>query len=162
MKKRILALLIAFVVFGGTMGAYAIWDNLTQTESEIVTVGEGTNLTVAANVTAPAGKVLVPAGVVLKAEDVESITLTYDVVLDQTALTGLDLSVVASNVEINGSTTYASLVNIAISQSSATVNDANVTVTVVITLTEPSTQAEYDAIVNQPISFDLTFTATQQ
>lgn len=161
MKKRTL-FIVALVVLllGSTVGAYAYWDNLQQTQAETITIGAGTTLTVTADAVAPAGKVLVPAGTVIKADDVEEIVLTYNVKLDKAAVANLNLAVVASNIKINDSTTNASLVTVDVSLASATVNNSDVVVTVTVTLSEPGTQAIYDAIINQDITFDLTFTAT--
>ena len=159
--KKVLAAIIVALLLGGTAFAFSWWDNLSQTQNETIEIGEGVTLNVSAVATAPAGKVLVPAGVVLKANDVEEIVLTYNVKLDQTALAALNLSVVASNVQIGGSTDNIDLVNIDISQASATVNGADVLVTVTVTIDEPSTQAIYDLIKNQAITFTLTFAGSQ-
>ena len=159
--KKVLAAIIVALLLGGTAFAFSWWDNLSQTQNETIEIGEGVTLNVSAVATVPAGKVLVPAGVVLKANDVEEIILTYNVKLDQTALDDLNLSVEATDVQIGGSTDNIDLVNINISQSSATVNDADVLVTVTITIDEPSTQAIYDLIKNQAITFTLTFTGSQ-
>jgi len=160
MKKRLLAVLLVAIVFVGSGFAFSYWDNLTVSQSETITLGEGTSLTVSAQATVPAGKYLVPSGTVMKADDLDSIALTYNVVLDQTLATALDLSVTSSNVLIGGSSTYASLVNISITPQPTTVNDSNVLVTVTVTLSEPADQTAYDAIVNQAITFDLTFVAS--
>jgi len=161
MFKKIIAALLIAIVLGGSAFAYAWWDNLSKTEEETLTIGSGVTLEVAAVATAPAGKVLVPESVVLKANDVESITLTYNVKLDQTALNPLTLTVSASNILVAGSATNSGLVNIDITQGSATVNGTDVLVTVVITLTEPATVEVYNAIIDQPITFTLTFSAAQ-
>lgn len=160
MKKRTLLIVaLLLLLLGSTIGAYAYWDNLTASQVETITIGEGTTLTVTADAVAPAGKALVPVGVILKSNDVESIELTYNVKLDQTVVTDLDLSVVASNIQIGGSTANAGLVSVNISLGSATVNSSDVVVTVTVTLTQPATVTIYNAIKNQPITFDLTFTA---
>lgn len=161
MMRKLMIALVALLALGGTVSAYAWWDTLQETQSETLTIGEGTDLVVAVTATAPVGKVLVPSGVVLGANDVDSIVLTYDVNLSKEAVSDLNLSVSASNVQINESTTNAGLVNIAVTPNVATpVNNTTVvTVTVTVTLNEPTTEAEYNAIVNQDITFDLTFSA---
>jgi hypothetical protein len=161
MKKRLLALVLVAIVLVGTGFAFSYWDNLQVQQSETITVGEGTDLTVSAVAEAEAGKVLVPAGTVMKANDLDEIVLTYNVVLDQTVNTALNLTVTSSNVLVGGVSTYAGLVNIDISQAAATVNDSNVLVTVTITLDEPADATEYAGVANAAITFDLTFTATQ-
>lgn len=157
MVKKLLVALAIVGMLGGTVLAFSYWDNLQQSEQEVINVGNGVTLEVAVDDIVPAGKVLVPAGVVMKANDVDSVVLTYNVKLDEAALEALDLEVVASNIEIGGSDVNADLVNIAIVLGSATVNNANVLVTVTVTLDQPATVAVYNAIINQDITFDLTF-----
>jgi len=159
--KKLLMVALVVVLLSGTAFAFSWWDNLSQTQSETVTIGEGVTLTVNAVAEAPAGSYLVPAGVVLKANDVESIVLTYNVKLDQTVLSDLNLDITASNVLIGGDATNSSLVNINISQASSTVNDSDVLVTVTVTLSQPSSFEIYNVIKNQVITFDLTFEALQ-
>ena len=159
MFKKLFAVLAVALLLGGTVLAFAYWDNLQQEKSEIIEIGNGVTLQVAAVAVAPEGKVLVPAGVAMKANDVDEVVLTYNVKLDEAALAALDLSVVASNIKIGGSDVNADLVNVAISLASATVNDANVLVTVTVTLDQPLTVAVYDVIKNANITFDLTFSA---
>lgn len=159
MFKKLAIVLVALLAFGGTVSAYAWWDTLQETQNETLTVGEGTDLVVAVNATAPAGKVLVPAGVVLGVNDVNQIELTYDVNLSKEAQSALTLAVTASNVKIGGDATNAGLVNIAISPNQS-VNSSVVTVTVTVTLTEPDTEVIYNAIINNDITFDLTFIAS--
>lgn len=161
MFKKLIAVIALVLVLGGSALAYSWWDSLAVTENETLTIGQGVTLQVSAVATAPAGKVLVPSGVVLKADDVTSVVLTYNVKLDLAAVTALNLSVTSSNVQIGGSTANASLVNIAISQASSTVNDTDVLVTVTVTLSQPADLATYTAVINKAITFDLAFTATQ-
>ncbi len=160
MFKKMFAVLVIALLLSGTVLAFSYWDNLQQQQAEELNIGNGVTLELAAVAVAPVGKVLVPTGVVMKANDVASIVLTYNVKLDEAALTALDLDVIASNIEIGGLTDNAALVNIDISLAASTVNASNVLVTVTVTLTEPATVLIYDAIKNQPITFDLTFTAS--
>lgn len=161
MKKKLLALLALLLLFGGTTVAFAYWDDLAQTEQEVLVIGEGVTLEVAAVATAPANSVLVPDGVVMKANDVDSIVLTYNVALDKAALAALDLSVTYENVKINNVADTNNLVNINITTASAVVNDADVLVTVTVTLNEPNDFNTYQDIIGESISFDLVFEASQ-
>ncbi len=164
MKKRLIVVLaLVMLLFGSTVYAYSIWDNLQANETDItIPVNDGgVTISVSPSQAMPAGTYLVPVGAVLQANTVDSAVLTYDVSLDKQTQSDLDLTVTASNILIGGSSTYSTLVDVAISPASPTVNQAGVTVTVTITLTEPTTQAAYDAIVNQNITFDLSFVATQ-
>ncbi|MFA5275121.1 MAG: hypothetical protein WC339_06605, partial [Candidatus Izemoplasmatales bacterium] len=79
----------------------------------------------------------------------------------QAVINPLTLSVVASDVLINADATYADLVNINIVKAETTVNNADVLVTVTVTLTEPATELAYNAVHNQPITFTLSFSAAQ-
>ena len=160
MFKKLFAVLVVALLLGGTVLAFSYWDNLQQEQSEIIEIGNGVTLQVAAVAVAPAGKVLVPAGVVMKANDVEEVVLTYNVKLDQAAIDDLDLEVVYSNVLIGGSAINAGLVNINIVKASSTVNSTDVLVTVTVTLTQPSTVEIYNVIKNQEITFDLTFSGS--
>ncbi|MFP4286956.1 MAG: hypothetical protein ACLFRI_04595 [Candidatus Izemoplasmataceae bacterium] len=157
MKKKLLGLFLLLFLIGGSGVAFAIWDDLEEVDTVTVGIGEGTTLAV--NLDTQTSGTLVPNGVLLKSGDVESVVIEYTVELDQTVIAPLDFTVNASNVEIGGDTTYANLVNILIVADSTLGNTAG-TVTVTVTLTEPSTTAEYDAIINEEITFDLTFTAT--
>ncbi len=161
MLRKLSLFVIALVLIGGSALAFAWWDNLTVEEEETITIGEGVTLEVLAVAEVPEGKALVPAGVILKADDVDEVELTYNVKLDTEVPEALDLDVVSSNIEIGGDATYAGLVNIDISLAESTVNDVDVLVTVTVTLDEPADQTEYDAIVNQDITFTLTFTASE-
>lgn len=157
MKKVFVALLIALLI-GGTSIAFSWWDNLSQEQNETLQIGEGVTLSVTAVATAPADKVLVPAGVTLTADMVEQVELTYNVKLDKTVVTPLTLNVVASDILIGGVSTNSDLVNINISQAASTVNDVDVLVTVTVSLNMPATETIYNEISNNPITFTLTFT----
>lgn len=165
MKQNILKISLVVVLvlalFGLTITSFAFWDQLTQTENETIVIGEGTTVSVAAVVTVPEGKFLVPAGVVMGTNDVSSVELTYEVEIDKELVDALDLSVIASSVLIDGSAENAGLVNINIALAQATINAGDkVLVTVTVTLDEPTSQAQYDAVKNGDITFTLTFTAT--
>ena len=160
MIKKLAILLVALVTLGGSVSAFAWWDTTTQTQNEILTVGEGTTLTMDVVAAAPVGKVLVPSGVVLGINDVNEIVLSYDLNLSKEAQSALTLNTSVSNVEIDGDDSYASYVNIDITPSSTSINNGVITVTVTITLTEPLTEAIYEDIINADISFDLTFNAS--
>lgn len=163
MKRKILAALIALFTIGGSVSAFAVWDNLTATKSETLTIGQGgVTLTVAVEDVVPVGAKLVPTTAALKTGDVKSIVLTYNVKLDTAVVSPLAFTVTADAITINNVSTYSSLVNIGIVKEFDTVNTNDVLVTVTITLTEPTSQAEYEAIINQAIAFNLNFVATPQ
>lgn len=173
MKRKLLGLFLLLFLLGGSSVAFAIWDDLEEPVNDVtVGIGQGVTLQVALGSdsrTNPSTDNLVPAGVVLKAGDVTSVDLVYNVNLDVPSLDDLNLSVSASNVQIGLDATYAGLVNIQVGAvdivatpfTTTGVNSTAIQVTVTITLTEPTTQAEYNAIINSDITFDLTFTASQ-
>lgn len=161
MIKKLGIVALALIAFGGTMSAYAWWDTLEESQNETLTIGEGTDLVVAVNATAPVGKVLVPSGVIMGINDVNEIVLSYDLNISKEAQNDLTLITSTSNILIDGNNDYSSFVNIVVSPSSTNVNTSVITVTVTITLSEPTTQEIYNAIINSDITFDLTFAATQ-
>src|SRR5690606_26454859 len=122
MFKKLFAVLVVALLLGGTVLAFSYWDNLQQEQSETIVIGKGVTLQVAAVAEVPENKVLVPVGAVMKANDVNSIVLTYNVKLDQAAVNNLNLAVVASDILIGGSAENAGLVNINIVKASSTVN----------------------------------------
>ena len=164
MKKRILAVIALVLLFGGTSLAFGYWDNLEQDlTGETVVISEGVVLTVASGVHADDTKVLVPSGVVMKANDVTSYVITYDVALDTAAVNDLDLTVTASNILINGENTYTNiytnLIDVDIS-APAKINSTTVTVTITVTFTgEPADITAYTAVATGDITFDLNFLA---
>lgn len=160
-KKSLLATLFALFIFSGSALAtstYAYWNMLTKTQDETVQLGEGVAVTVAADVVAPAGKALVPAGTLSdESTQVEEVTLTYNVGFNKPVTKTFNLEVVASAAKIGGSADHAALVNIIIT-APATVDNAGAVVSVTVTLTEPADEVTYLAIINKAITFTLTFT----
>lgn len=164
-KRKSLFALIALVILSGVSavtGTYAYWNTLQKVEDETVLVGVGLDTVVVANVSAQAGKQLVPAGrTVDAAVEVEQVIFTYDVKLSKAVSVALPFEVVESNVLIGGDATHASLVNIAIVHPATLIDTTVQTVTVTVTLTEPANQTVYNAIINKNITFNLTFTVSQ-
>lgn len=162
-KKRTRILIIAtLVVLSLAISGmtYAYWDFLQDDVSDVqLTLGQGTTLSVAVGANTADGKTLVPAGVLLGANDIESAVFNYTASLSKTVAEAASLSVevVAGSVKINGATTYASLVDITINAPATITDTAAFTVTV--TLTEPANQTEYDAIYGQTVTFDLNIIA---
>lgn len=168
-KKVFRRLLVAFVVMltvGGTVTAFAYWDNLSQTENPTqIVLGNGVELQVSETVGATNGEYLVPSSALLKANDVTSIQLTYTVKLSEAVLTAPDLTVTVESVTIDNGidaefndTDEGDLVNVVVSNTT-TVNDADVTVTVTITLDDPADAATYEKYENADINLELLFSA---
>lgn len=162
MVRKLLVAIIALFVVSGSVSAFAYWDNLTQTESQSITLGEGVSLVVGVNAAPPSGKVLIPTTATVREplSQVQSVVTVYDVNLDTSLSSPLAFTVAASNIQIGGSTTHAGLVTVDIVKAANEVNATAVEVTVTVTIAEPADQTAYDAIKNQPITFDLTFDAS--
>ena len=157
--KKILAAIIVALLLGGTAFAFSYWDNTSQSSSVSLTAGEATTLSLTVSGDGSGAGTLVPSTVLVGTDDVTSITMEYTVSLNKTFASDLTFAVSESNVLIGGSSTYDSLVNIAITANSTINGDAPETVTVVITLTEPADETAYNAVANATITFDLTFVA---
>ena len=161
-SKMVVFSLVALLLLtvAGLIGvSYAYWSRLTAERNNTVIIGEGTEVILTAVVEPEEGKVLVPAGNALGANEVESVTMVYNVRLSQQAAQNLELSVDVSDVQIGESGALAHLVNIAVTHVEF-INNQNVQVQVVVTLTEPANEAEYNAVINKAITFKLTFSAS--
>jgi len=164
MKRKLLALLILFVVIGGSAGAFAYWDNLSVDDTNnSITIGNGVNLSFTESVTATTS--LVPAGVIIKSGDVTEVVYTYNVDLNEILGSPLTLTVTVDGQAINGNTGLgAAYVGTAVTVGGVASNtgdlngDATTIVTVTITLNEPS-QADYLLVANQAITFNVNLTA---
>ena len=160
-KKLLLSIISIMLVLFTSIGVtYAYWDYLSTNQSEVVIVGEGTNIVLEVEAVAPVGKTLVPENVVLGLNDVDNVVLTYNVKLDKELTENLNLSVLATDILIGGESTYSYLVNIDIVMANNLLNNSNVLVTVTVTLTEPETYEIYEIIKNGEITFDLMFSAS--
>lgn len=161
-SKKLAVILLAVLALVGSTGAFAFWDQLTAGSDEIVYIGEGVTLTLSDSLSSEAPDArLIPANAVLKPGDIKSVTFTYDVALDQEAVTDLLFEVEVLNVLINGSSQYADLANFEINHAEF-INSDVVQVTITLTLTEPADFEAYTAIANQDITFDVLFSSEQQ
>ncbi|MCD4827408.1 MAG: hypothetical protein K8Q99_06515 [Acholeplasmataceae bacterium] len=171
-RKLVIGLLVmlAVAVSGFT---FAFWagslsgDDVVASNSVTIGTGEAVTTEVTFGASQGAGT-LVPSG---RADDsvagaVESVVFSFVVTWAEAANGSYNgnvgtLASVVSNVQINGATTNAGLVNPVVGGDTTVVlNGATATVTVTVTLTEPATQEIYNAIVGQAITFDVTFTVT--
>ena len=162
MLKRLMVVLILMLIVASSTIAFAWWDNLSQTDEQTLLIGQGVTLEVDAVVTAPEGKVLVPKGIVMKVGDVDLVELTYNVKLDYEVIEDLDLSVIAKNILIGDSDKNSDLDNIDIVLNQEQVNSEDVFVKVYISLDMPESEAQYNEIINQKITFTLDFEANQR
>lgn len=161
LKRLSVILLVLFISLSAGL-IYAYWDNLTVTKDETITIGEGLTVEVEAKATAPAGKVLIPStATYVGTNDVQKITLTYNVAASKTVSGTMSVTATASNIKINNSTTHAGLVTVTVSPSdSTTITTSPILFTVEVTMAEPTTQAIYDEVKGKPITFTLTFTGS--
>lgn len=158
--RKLLVLGLLLISLGGTVGAYAYWDDLTRNQEESLLIGEGTSLVVESVVSVPEGKYLVPAGTVLKANDIESLELKYNVKLNDEVSNDLYLYVRTDNVLINNDENLSELVHIDLSASVSTTEKYEISVSAVVSLDEPLTEEEYELVANSIISFDILFDAS--
>lgn len=161
MFKKIGAIVITLLLIGGSIIAFGYWDRLTADEE--VTIGIGEGVTISVDLDEQTEGVLVPAGVVMKEGDVDEVEVEFTVVVDspEDILNALDFDVTVTNIQIGGSTEHANLVNTSIT-APTTIQDDPVEVTITVTLDMPGSEAAYDAIKTENITFDVTFTATIQ
>ena len=177
------------VMIFGTTTAFAIWDSLSDSVlNNTINIGEGVTVTVEDQDVSNwlgAGNQLVPTNVVLKEGDETEATKIFEItytggVLDE----ALYLDVIYSNVEIDGGATGIDLVFFSIDvnetgnfsdPSSIYLNNTlgddqlannnfdgfpTLYVRVTVTLDDEGTEAEYAAIEDKPITFDLEFQAS--
>ena len=164
MKKFIVAALLLLMV-GSTSLAFAWWDSLETTENN-VTIGIGEGVTLEVELDTQTDGVLVPSGVVLQPNQVTSYVISYEVDLDTTVSEALLLSVLESNVAVGGESALGQYIGFDIVLSSSTIQNDTVTVTVTVTLELTEAIVINDSLdisdfTNENITFDLTFTATQ-
>ena len=168
-NKVIAAFAVMMFALVSTVGVtYAYWASTVTTDpsvqEESVTIGEAdaATATISVVLTQDTGT-LVPSGQIANSvsssNPVESIVLSYVVDWDSTTgnpkgTTGI---LKASVSNISGDTN--GLLNFAASTDQTIIVDGDsVTVTITVTMDEPADQAEYNAIKNAIITFDVTFT----
>jgi len=171
-RKLVIGLLVilAVAVSGFT---FAFWaGSLTgnnAVESNTINIGTGEAVTTEVVLSASQDTgVLVPAGRAddsVEANAVEQVVFSFVVDWNDTVSNDSfdgdlgNIAVVVDNVQINGSTTNAGLVNTVVGgATTVALNGATATVTVTVTLTEPADQTTYNAVAGQPITFDVTIT----
>ena len=150
--------MLLFTLVALTVTTYAFWNYLTHTESNNINLSSGDEIIVELN-TSTSG-LLIPATQTPTSGEVTEISYTFNVKANQQALDGgfTNLNVSIENLNINGITDYNYLINTDLVLESTTITTSNQLVTLTITLTEPSTQIEYEAIKGGVISLDLVFT----
>lgn len=182
MKRTLVAALLGIAAIAASGTTFAYWASSVAASSDTavgtVTIGEGNEVTTTVTVADQTASGLVPVGFAVDPGEVEFVVLQFTVAWDSTnqdaaGHTGT-LAVTLTDLEIDGLTTYASLVTTAVqiggTVTGATLNadgstaivadGADVTVFVKLTLAEPSTRAIYDAVATKDITFTATFAVT--
>ncbi len=183
-KGKIGVALIVFLFIGfvfTTTSAFSYWREVTvSNDVEIINIGEPVEIVVTDLNTSPASVNLVPDGYAMKINDVEYVTLSYEVGVSQELMNTVNLIVSTDRILIAGDDTYAHLIDIDIMGMGDEVimdlyNDT-ITIDVVVRLIEPidaeeaaesgldesrvnvgDSLAAYQAINNQNVSFELRF-----
>ena len=155
-KKALVGFLSVFVLLI-TLVSFLNLSFLSAYSSNEIVIQAGASIEVENVVKADDNNKLVPLGAILGIDDVDKIEVTYEVKLNNTDK-DLKLNVTVDEILIGGESEYAHLVNIKL------VYDDNISsevsyVNVVITLNMPSNKNEYLSIMNQQITYKLTFQA---
>lgn len=178
-RKLVIGLLVMLSVVV-TSFTYAYWANIDYTveqDANTVVIGEGRTVSVGVSVGNTGGQ-LVPNGETansITANPVEYVMFTFTVSLvdDKSGLQSGTLAATVNNVLIGGSAVNAGLV-VTAQQIGGTVTGGtfngggSTTITegtsllvyVKVTLTAPGSEAIYDVIINQNITFDVDFVVT--
>lgn len=163
MKKQILKIMVVVIAMIALVTAtgmsFAYWDSLSAGTDIGINLGENTVLTVTVDGNTAGGKTLVPSGVMMGATDVDEVVFNYTAELSKTPANeaSFTVEVVENSVKIGGDDTYASLVNIEITSPETISTTASISVK--ITLSEPSDEAAYNAVKGKEITFSLSIFA---
>ena len=162
MKNRglIIGALFTFAIIV-TSFTFAYWANvnLADDATGTVTIGEGRTATVTAGLSDSGSGTLVPTGEVANSSsenptDELEFTFTVDWSDDTYEGETSNLTVSISNISNATADTYLNF-----SDDATTITEGTtLTVTVTVTLDEPDNETDYDAIINEDVTFDVTFT----
>lgn len=153
--KILLIGIVALMLTLVTGASFAYWDSLNASSDISLNLGEGTVLDLTVGSNTADGKTLVPTGVMMGANDVDSVTFNYTVELSKTPVNpaALTVAVVADSIKIDDNSAYASLVNVTINAPSTISTTADISI--VITLTEPADEAAYAAVAGKAITLSI-------
>ncbi len=178
-RKLVVGLLVMLAVAVSTF-TFAYWNSIdldSEVASNTVTIGQGRTATVVASLDSQDSGTLVPSGFAassVSANPVEEIVFTFlvDWSDDLYDLGSADLNVLIDNVS---NATAATYLNFEIKVGAAAYTESSnldtvdaltegtqLTILVKVTLDEPADQTDYDAIKNAAITFDVTFTASNE
>ncbi len=170
LKRRnvvlVLLVLFALAVSGTT---YAYWassvNGVQQKQENVINIGEGDAVTVSVNITDPQifPDKLVPTTVTPGAGETNSIVVSYSVTWNEDALLDgvVNQSITASlgTILVGTAENPAGLISVVANPSNPTeiAMGSTVVFTWTVTMAEPANVAEYNAVANQTITFDITF-----
>ena len=162
MLKKLSILAIALFLFGGSTFAFAWWDDLETTDSDIE-IGVGQGVTLEIDASDEAGDNLVPASAVEQDGQTDEITLTYTVSLDTEVDEELNLKTEIENKSFDDDGLNADdVINIDIDPDETTIKNEDVEITLTVTLSDDEDDYEGDVsdYFEAKISFNATFTAS--
>jgi hypothetical protein len=178
--QLIIVLLLAVTLGFTSTAAFAYWTNTSVQSNVTIEFTEEDASLIVNQTNEDFVGVLVPQNYVWFEGEVDEVVFTYEVNIDKTLVTHVDLIVESMNVMVGGSSAYSDLINVTINGTEdISVNDlynSKVLITVVVTITEPIDAAEadregldeslinvedsvaaYEALHGQTIAFDLRF-----
>lgn len=164
MKNRIKSIIVGVItfllVFGLGVGVYAYWaksvQDATLGEEVNVYIGEGGLVTTELVVAGDNSKKLVPVGY---ARDGYVEELTYILTVQWNEVTTDYAKGHEGELTVVIKEGYHTLLNIKLSEYDKEIflNGDAVTITITVTLTEPTTQSEYEDVANQVLTFEVEF-----
>jgi hypothetical protein len=156
-KSVTILIVVMLVVISALMTGvtYAYWNSLQTNETIELNLGEGTVISVNLDSNTADGKNLVPAGVLMGEDDVDSVSFTFTAALTKAAAqdANFSVSVVEGTLKVGGAVTHAGLINVSFEAPETITDDAEFTVT--ITMNEPKNPDEYNAIANKAVTFNI-------
>ena len=145
--KSLLSIALVLLLVAVTALTFAYWDQLTQEDNGSINVGQGKRVTITETLPVDEDKRLVPADVVMGTNDVDSITVKYNVHI--TEFVGgydLDITVTPSHELLKPDVTLGAF------------DENNVAeVTIVFTLEMPNSEAKYNEVANQALTYTVVF-----
>lgn len=161
-KKLVITLLVllAFVVSGFTYAYWASGISITQAGNETANIGIGTGAAATTTVTVTPtvdDRILVPVG---RATGLQVEELTYTFVVTWVASDD-EAAGATGTLEVNASANHTLINVVPTYNTDITAGVGTVTVTVVVTLTEPANQAEYAQVAGNNFTLTVTFNVTE-
>ncbi|MDD4210795.1 MAG: hypothetical protein PHC46_00155 [Clostridia bacterium] len=168
MMRKILVLIFAVILLGGSTIAFSWWDSLTvnRLEQDIVTVGQGLELVVLdVEIDPLTDGSLVPADAILKTGDTHEVVLEYTVRIAEPLDAALDLEVTVSNIEVDSVANPYGLISVVVTNP-GTIQNSDVIVSLSVTIDDSLLDAEdydaaYLALAGNSITFEISFEVTE-